>query len=463
MELTQAIQEGLISLLLFDEKAAVQVASLVETKWYDTFYKTIAEDAKRYLERYKRPAGEHAIDLFDAIRERFPKEEDVYDKLFSSLQNLKGTINSEYMLARATSFVRSQSLRRVMAAALKLGQKADDESLAQVETLFGDWLKTTHSNMDDALEFKDPEQSLAWYYKEDSDVFPTGIKALDDLDQGPGRKQLHMFLAPFGAGKSWWLLNLAKQSTKIGKKVLYLTLEMSKDEVAQRFHQMLFSVSKRGNKVERAYFDRDEFGELIGIDTREIKRPSFKDPKIDKLLTKKLKQTRVNFLIQEYPTGQMTIGIMKAMLDRLESTRGFVPDLILVDYADLFSTDPNNLRQSVGKVYIDLRGLAIERNVAVATCSQVNRVGIGKKLITHNDSAEDASKAGTVDKVITHNQTQAEKERGVARLFVSKGRQDADKYVVVISQCYAIGQFVLDEIGFAKAYWDEFDNSTEGT
>lgn len=462
MELTQAIQEGLISLLLFDETNAGQVAALVETKWYDTFYKTIAEDAKRYFDRYKQPAGEHAIDLFDSIRERFPKEEEVYNKLFSSLQSLRGTINAEYMLARATDFVRAQSLRRVMSDALKLGQKADNESLAQVETLFGDWLKTSQSQMDDAMDFSDPEQSLAWLYKEESDVYPTGVQALDKLDQGPGRKQLHLFLAPFGAGKSWWLLNLAKQATKIGKKVLYVSLEMSKDEVAQRFHQMLFSVSKRGNKVERAYFDRDENGDMLGIDTRELERPSFTDHNIGDKLSKKLKDTRVNFLIQEYPTGQMTIGILRAMLERLESTRGFVPDLILIDYADLFLTDASNLRQSTGRVYVDLRGLAVERNVAVATCSQVNRQGIGKKLITHNDAAEDASKAGTVDKAITFNQTQAEKERGVARLFVSKGRSDADKYVIVISQCYAMGQFVLDEVGFVKAYWDEFDNSTEG-
>lgn len=462
MDLNTATQEGLISLLLYDEQNAHLVDGLVDTKWYDLFYKSIAESAKKYLRRYGKPAKEMAYDLIQEIKEREPDAEETYDQLYRSLDANKGGVNAEYIINNATRFVRVQNLKRTLMDCVKIGQNnPDDDALATVEAKFSDWLKQSNKGQLEVMDFSDVGQSLAWLDKEEDESFPTGIPELDYHGHGPARKRLHTLLAPFGTGKSWWLLHLAKQSLKLGRKVLYVSLEMSADEVAQRAYQMFFSVSKIGNTVKRTYFDRDADGNFAGLDQRQIERPAFTDPGIGKKLRKEMKKHNFKLMIQEYPTGQMTMSIFEALLERLESQHNFIPDLILVDYADLFKTDANNLRQSIGKIYIDLRGVAVQRNIAVATVSQVNRAGITQKLITHASAAEDVSKAGTADTILTYNQTLAEQRNGTARIFVSKGRGGQDKFQVVISQSYAMGQYALDAIPLGTDYWQEVEDYGE--
>jgi len=106
--------------------------------------------------------------------------------------------------------------------------------------------------------------------------------------------------------------------------------------------------------------------------------------------------------------------------------------------------------------------------MAVAAASQsVRKTYAGsKKIITGGDIAEDISKINTSDTVITYNRTQAEYELGTARLQVDKGRNDEDKFGVLISQNYRIGQFCIDSVRMNTKYWqvledNDFDDDDE--
>jgi len=137
--------------------------------------------------------------------------------------------------------------------------------------------------------------------------------------------------------------------------------------------------------------------------------------------------------------------MLKAYLENLSTFYHIFPDLLIIDYADLMHIDSAHLRVDTGKIYKDLRGLAVQYGIAIVTASQANRAGEGDgiRLLTRKNLAEDFSKVAIADNVITYNQTAAELERGLARLYVDKARNDRRGDIILLSQNYGIGQFCL--------------------
>jgi hypothetical protein len=94
----------------------------------------------------------------------------------------------------------------------------------------------------------------------------------------------------------------------------------------------------------------------------------------------------------------------------------------------------------------------------LVAASQGNREAATSKLVTGEMASEDYSKIATADNVITYSQTLQEKALGLARIFVSQGRNDEDKFVSLITQSYATGQFCLDSTLMLSDYWDFVEN-----
>ena len=104
----------------------------------------------------------------------------------------------------------------------------------------------------------------------------------------------------------------------------------------------------------------------------------------------------------------------------------------------------------------------MERNVGVICASQSNRVGASAKLITDIHAGEDFSKIATADTVLTYTQTVMEREMGPARIFVSNSRVgDKDRFIVLISQAYPVGQFVLTSALMTNMYFGLLEQATQ--
>jgi predicted PP-loop superfamily ATPase len=165
-------------------------------------------------------------------------------------------------------------------------------------------------------------------------------------------------------------------------------------------------------------------------------------------------KNRPPLMIKQFPTGSLSVAAYKAYLDGLERFHKFIPDVVILDYPDLFEMDSKNIRTETGRVYRELRGIAVARNHALVVASQGNRDSATSKLVTGEQASEDYSKIATADNVITYSQTMEEKALGLARLFVSQGRNDEDKFISLISQSYGTGQFCLNSTLMLSDYWD---------
>ncbi len=446
MKLAGAIQEGLLALLAYDEKTGQLVSNLVPSNLFDPVYSEAAEGLMDYVRRYKKPPGEHTWDIFETCAARNEDQSELFTRLFESVQASGEEVNAEYVVSQAQAFMRYQRMKRGLARAVPLLQRGDVSGLEEAESVLAKTLETTLDLFNPGSNLLDFDKSLA-FLRDDHQPLLTGIPELDHHGLGPCRKKLYVFMGLSGAGKSWHLVHLAKQALAQHLKVLYVTLEIGEAEVCQRLMQSLFALTKRkGQTGVRAYLKCDELGRVIDFDTGAVKRPFIGDrvPHVMKML--KYLGTRASLYVKEFPTGALTPSQLSAYLDALAARENFIPDLILVDYGDLMAADHHysEVRHNLGSIFKSLRGIAVSRNIAMATATQSNRDGRKQTILTDFNMGEDYSKAQIADVLITYNQTPMEHLYGLARLFVAKGRNDADKFQVLITQSYATGQFCLD-------------------
>jgi len=131
-----------------------------------------------------------------------------------------------------------------------------------------------------------------------------------------------------------------------------------------------------------------------------------------------------------------------------------VPTVLIVDYPDLMHFNKDNYRIALGTVTEELRGIAVERRLALFAPSQGNKNTMGAKYVRSKDVAEDVRKVNTADNVLTYSQTDGEKRHGLARLHVAHARNNESGDTVLITQSYTTGQFCMDSALMQRAYWD---------
>jgi hypothetical protein len=465
MPLTPAIQESLAAIVCFndDSKVVGVVRGLVPLRAFDAYFRELVEVALKFRDRFNEAPGEHTVDLVDDLIKDHKDSEKLYRRLLTSLFEIKDSINSDYVISQAKKFSRQQTMKAAVMQTFELIQKGDEDSLDDAERTLLKSFSTSSDLFEPGTVLSDASKSLQ-FLDQTFESMPTGIKELDQLGLGPSRGEIHLFIAPIGRGKSWWFINLGKWCLLHRFRVLHITLEMPETQVCQRYIQALFSISKRKKDYVKQIFELDELGNFAGIDVEDIPhRPSLEDKGIRKTLIdeidKKIKR-RPPLVVKRFPTGNLTVKELEGYLDALETFHSFIPDLVIIDYPDLMTIDPSNYRLDLGNTIKELRGVGVKRNVAVAVASQVNREGMGAKVISSKHLSEDISKGATADVVISYNQTEDEEPLGLARLHVVKGRKDEDRFTVLISQSYGLGQFCVDSVRMLPRYWDVLNESS---
>ncbi|RJR29685.1 hypothetical protein C4564_01845 [Candidatus Microgenomates bacterium] len=443
------LQENVLTMLCFSESGASIVAGLVSPGLFDNeIYRRVAELAINYIARYKKPPKTHIADLLEKEMSGDKRRAKSYRQVLKDLYYVERSgYNEEYILQSLRAFIRQQKLKGGVIDAAKYLQTGE---VAKAEEVILKAVSEHDTVFEKGLSLADAKSVISSSY--DEEMFPSGVETLDKLHIGPGRKTLFLFMAPTNRGKTWALINCAKSCVLHHLRVLHITLEMSEKKILKRYMQALFSVGKHATddsdrvKIKPFEFSKDKYGQYLGHSRVHAKlRPAFGTRAGSRFLRKKAKKfSRLKLLVKEFPTAQLTIPELSAYLDVLERQYKFIPDVLILDYADLMKLDTQMLRLDTGRVYRELRGLGVERNFAVVTASQSNRSSERARLITTEHSAEDYSKMQTADYVITYNQTHFEKQLGLARLYGSKVRDEVSGKIILISQAYEVGQFCID-------------------
>lgn len=445
-----ALEDNLLCMLCWDEEHAPTLALRLPPEIFSTrAYSRIAEQALGYMERYHRPPGVHLRDLLEGELRR-GEEGRFLSQVLDAMDGLREGIQPDYVLGELDRFIEIRKLTQAVSRAadsLHAGDLEDArEALADTGSAASDLKPGVFlHDTDDWLQFLRRDQ--------EGDLFSSGVDVLDERGVRPRRGSLFLIMASAGRGKSFWLRQIAKQAVvEHHKKVLHITLENDLDETLM-FYTMAFlgMTSEQVGTLRVPLFEKDELGRFLSLNFNQV-TPEVVSPDRRAQIAQALRpyQARGKLFVQWFPTGSLTIGQLSAFLSSLEHTRGFRPDMLVLDYADLMHTDARDLRISTGRLYRDLRGLAGTRDMAVVTATQGNRSSADARVVTTSMIAEDWSKVGTADTVLTYSQTLDERELGLARVLVAKSRRSRDRWIALITQSYATGQFALDSVFMSK-------------
>ena len=239
------------------------------------------------------------------------------------------------------------------------------------------------------------------FYHLQEDKSPFDIELLNTITKGGvSRKTLNIVLAGTGVGKSLAMCHFAADNLRQGKNVLYITLEMAEEKIAERIDANLLDVQ---------------------IDQIEnLPRDTFKT-KVSKIREK----TQGKLIIKEYPTATAHVGHFRALLDELRMKKDFSPDSIYIDYLNICASSRMkglggsvNTYSYIKAIAEELRGLAVEFNVPIWSATQVTRSGFGNTDVELTDTSESFGLPATADLMFALIST--EKLEGLNQLMIKQ-------------------------------------------
>ena len=463
--LNSVLQENFLILLLYDDKRSKIIRNTVEIRLFGGLFRDIAMQAYDYIDSYKEAPKAHIWDLMEyKIKSENKREAKHYKELLSNLEEAYIGINAEFIMTQLEKFVNRQSLRSISVDLQRLLQEDTDTSIEEAQELLAINRNRQLEAFRPGLRLSDIE-ALDFLDEDKNESIPLKIPELDRRGLVPTKGETLLMIGDAKAGKTQFLTHVAKMALMHRWKVVHITLEMGEKKMSQRYYQGLFGVAKRNEELVLAKLLKNKAGKLKGVEEKILKpKHSLDSETISEELAKFQKDWSddilSNIIVRQFPTSQLTVKQLEAYLENLESTAEFVPDLVILDYPDLMKLDPKNLRMELDGLYKELRGLSVERNFALVIVSQAHRQSSGAKLVKGSNVAEAYQKIAHCDLILTYTQTEQERQLGLARLYVAGGRNDSDKFAIVIAQNYAMAQFVIDSAMMSNKYWSQLEEQS---
>jgi replicative DNA helicase len=224
------------------------------------------------------------------------------------------------------------------------------------------------------------------YIHGNDSVIPTGLSNLDSvIGGGIHPKTLTIFVASANVGKTIFKCSIAANMLMQNKNVLYITLEMSEEMIAERIYQNIFDFSKEDLTV----LTREKFN--IKIDS----------------IKKKLKNS---LFIKEYPNKGANVNTIKNLLKELEIKKKFIPHCIFIDYigilAPIYMLKSDNSYTEGKRVSEEVRGLGVDKNTGMVSSWQGNRSSFDEVITSMSDMADSIGPAATGDVIMGISQTE---------------------------------------------------------
>tara|TARA_Y100000310_G_C20688381_1_gene820601 strand:- start:204 stop:1505 length:1302 start_codon:yes stop_codon:yes gene_type:complete len=418
-EFSDNIQRGILYLLKSNKDFYLQIINLVKPEYFEfPIHRKIFSVVKDHYDKYKKLPTDDFIEqqVRDTKSEKDALGDYQDEVIFINRLDTSAIDGQDYFLDLIETFARREAMKDAIKQSLVL---IKEDRVEETEPLIRKAL-TVCRTVDIGQHYFSDTKSR-WdrtYNSKEEDKYKTLLPALNrSLEGGLGEKELAMVIAPPGVGKSLWLVNQSVQSMIEGRKVLYISMEMSEDKIAQRFDSIMTL----------------------------IPQAHLKDPSAQLKVSERLSIFRNNFpgsqlVIKEFPTGTATTNTLRALLVQLRSYEEFVPDVIVVDYLELMRPTRENQHEYVAQQRIaeELRGVAMENNVLVWTATQTNRMGRTVKIITDAELGDSYGKIRTCDFAISLNQSEQEFDEGAMRAYVVKSRNGRPRFTVPMKVDYNI-------------------------
>ena len=374
----ERIETTILRNLLCNEQFYRKVVPFVKPDYFNEIHeRVIYEEVWNFASTYELVPTKEVLTI--NLEGRKDLNEEVYQNAVKTIAELTDApVEYNWLLDTTEKWCKDRAIYLALLESIKIADGGNQKtSKDAIPAILQEALSVS---FDEHVGHDYLENSVERYefYHREEDKIPFHLEYFNKITKGGlPNKTLNVALAGTGVGKSLFMCDLAAHCLSMGRNVLYITLEMAEEKIAERIDANLFNVNIK---------DLIDLPETI-FQSRinELKR-----------------KTQGRLIIKEYPTASAHVGHFKSLLNELQLKKTFKPDIIFIDYLNICASARYkgaivNSYTYVKAIAEELRGLAVEHNVPLVSATQTTRSGFGNSDVDLTDTSESFGLPATAD------------------------------------------------------------------
>lgn len=374
------LQTTILQKIVNDESFCRKVLPFIKTEYFDSAHKCIYKLALDFIGKYNK------LPTLPALQIEFENHGEVTEELYPhAVRVLESTaenpvVEQAWLLENTEKWCKDRALHIAILESIQIiDGKKKDASRDGIPDILQKALGINFDNSVGHDYLGDFEKRYDFYHKVE-DKMPFDLEMFNTITKGGvPRKTLNIALAGTGVGKSLFMCHVAAGALSQGRNVLYITLEMSEERIAERIDANLLNV---------------QIDQLASMPKEMFAN------KVSKIASNTVGQ----LIIKEYPTASAHAGHFRALLNELKLKKDFVPDVIFIDYLNICSSarmkglgGSINTYSFIKAIAEEIRGLAVEFNVPIFSATQTTRSGFASSDVELTDTSESFGLPATAD------------------------------------------------------------------
>ena len=372
------LEVTILSNLVFNSEYSRKVLPFIRQDYFnDHSYKIIFLEIHEYITQYD------ALPSLNALGIEFQERTDLTEEQFKEVLEVLNVLSDEeadldWLVDTTEKWCQERAIYLSLMESVKIADGQDTKrDKGAIPQILSEALGVSFDQNIGHDYVVDAGERFEFYHKKEEKI-PFDLEFFNKITKGGlPNKTLNIALAGTGVGKSLFMCHVAASALLQGKNVLYITLEMAEEKIAERIDSNLLNIP-----IQKLH---------------DLPRVMF-DSKIRNLA----KKTQGKLIIKEYPTASAHVGHFKALLGELALKRSIKPDIIFVDYLNICASQRYkgsivNSYTYVKAIAEELRGLAVETNVPIVSATQTTRSGFGSSDVDLTDTSESFGLPATAD------------------------------------------------------------------
>ena len=375
----EQVETTILRNLLFNNDYCRKVLPFIKNEYFENLHeKVVFDEISKFISAYEKLATKEVL-LIEA-ENRSDITEETYRIICDYVKSLDDTVVDQKWLEDTTEkWCRDRAIYLALMESIKIADGDDEKKNRDaIPSILSDALAVSFDNNVGHDYFQDTSARYEFYHKREDRV-PFDLEYFNKVTKGGlPNKTLNVALAGTGVGKSLFMCHFAASVLLQGKNVLYITLEMAEERIAERIDSNLLNV-----KIQ---------------DIQTLPKIMFESK-----LNNVMKKSQGTLIIKEYPTASAHAGHFRSLLNELALKKQFRPDIIFIDYLNICASSRYKSNLSVNSYsYIkaiaeELRGLAVEANVPIVSATQTTRSGYSSSDVDLTDTSESFGLPATAD------------------------------------------------------------------
>ena len=396
----ERIETTILRNLLHNEDYARKVIPFIQPDFFEEkSEKIIFDETVSFITKYDNCVTVEALNIEVENRTDLTAEE-VKNIVNISKELNDSPVDSQWLLDTTEKWGRDRAIYLALMESIHIADGNDEKKNRDaIPNILSDALAVSFDN-NIGHDYLENYEDRYEYYHRTEDKIPFDLEYFDKITKGGlPNKTLNIALAGTGVGKSLFMCHHASSVLLQGRNVLYITMEMAEEKIAERIDANLLNVPIQ----QLADLPKNMF---------------------DKKVTKLADKTQGTLIIKEYPTAAAHSGHFKALLNELALKKSFRPDIIFIDYLNICASSRYRANASVNSYsYIkaiaeELRGLAVEANVPIVSATQTTRSGFASSDVDLTDTSESFGLPATADLMFALIST--EELEGLSQIMVKQ-------------------------------------------